>query len=326
MFRYTVVLLAGFLVVSSAAAATWADGLFDETSKDFGSVPRGPTQKHQFRIVNRTKQAVNISSVRVSCGCLTAYALKTYLQPGEETAIQTQMDTTRFIGVKSVTVYVQFDRPNFEEVRLWVQANARNDFNLTPDMFAVGQIKRGTSPSTSVRVTFYGNRDAKILSAKGESNYVQPTIKEVRRLDTEVIYDVVVKLRSDTPVGKWYTDVWLKTNILTMEQVRVPLTVEVESPLTISPNVLTMGNVKLKDESTRRIIVRGVKPFTIKEVKGVDGIVEVKPSSKEAREVHVLLVRLKSDKAGSLDRVLRVVTDLKEDNEIDFRIQAVIAP
>ncbi len=324
MLRYSLVLLAGFWVAGSATASTWADGLFDELSKDFGSVPRGPTLRHQFRVVNKTKQPVNISSVGVSCGCVTATALKTYLSPGEETAIDAQMDTTRFTGSKTVTIFVRFDRPNYEEVRLWVQANGRNDFTLTPDTFTFGQVKRGAAPSATVRVTFYGNGQARIDSAKGESNYVQPSLAEVRRLDSQVEYDLTVKLRGDTPVGKWYTDIWVNTNVPGMAQVRIPLTVEIESPLTVSPAVVSMGTLKPDEESLRRIIVRGVKPFTIKEVKGVDGALEVKPSSKEPREVHVLAVRLKSSTPGALDRLLRVVTDLKEDNEIDFRVQALV--
>lgn len=326
MLRFSLVLMAGFWVAGSAGAATWADGLFEELSKDFGSVPRGPAQKHQFRLVNKTKQAVNISSVRVSCGCLTAYALKSLLQPGEETAIVTTMDTTRFTGPKSVTVYVQFDRPNFEEVRLWVQANARNDFTITPDTLAFGQVKRGTTPNSTVRLTFYGNKEAKVLTAKAESNYVQPALKEVDRDDTKVSYDLDVKMRGDTPVGKWYTDVWIKTNLPSMPQVRVPLTVEIESPLSITPSLVALGTVKINEESVRRIVIRGVKPFTVTQVKGADASLEVKPSSKEPREVHVLSVKLKSDKAGMLDRTLRVVTDLKSDNEVDFRVQATITP
>jgi hypothetical protein len=322
MLRYSLVLLAGFGVAGSAAAATWADGLFDELSKDFGSVPRGPMLRHQFRVVNKTKQPVNISGVGVSCGCVTASALKTYLNPGEETVIDAQMDTTRFTGAKTVTIFVRFDRPNYEEVRLWVQATGRNDFTLSPDTLAFGQVKRGTTPTATVRVTFYGNGQARIESAKGESNYVLPAVQEVRRLETQVEYDLTVKLRGDTPVGKWYTDVWVKTSVVGLAQVRIPLTVEIESPLTVSPAVVSMGSVKPDEESVRRIIVRGVKPFTIKEVKGVDGALEVKPGSKDAREVHVLAVRLKTSQPGAIDRTFRVVTDLKEDNEIDFRVQA----
>ena len=38
--------------------------------------PRGPTLNHPFRITNQTGQPVHIASVRVSCGCVSANALK----------------------------------------------------------------------------------------------------------------------------------------------------------------------------------------------------------------------------------------------------------
>jgi hypothetical protein len=321
MLRYSFVVVAGLWVASTSGAATWADGLFDELSKDFGSVPRGPTLTHHFGVVNKTSQPVNISSVRVSCGCVSASALKTFLNPGEETSILARMDTTRFTGPKTVTIYVQFDRPNFEEVRLWVQANGRNDLTLVPDTLAFGAVKRGTTPTATVQVTFYGNREYGIVEARGESNYIMPTVTEVRRLDHEVVYNLTVQLRVDTPVGKWYTDVWLKTNIVGMTQIRVPLTVEVESPITVSPAVVQMGVVRAHEETERRIIVRGVKPFLITQVKGVDDSFQARVSSPMAREVHVLTIKVKPGTAGAFTRVLHVVTDMKVDNEIEFRVQ-----
>jgi Protein of unknown function (DUF1573) len=325
MLRYSVVLVAGFWVAGTAGAATWADGLFDELSKDFGSVPRGPMLKHHFRIVNRTNQAVHISLVKVSCGCVTAAAVNTYLKPGEETSILVTMDTTRFTGPKSVTIHVQFDQPKFEEVRLWIQANGRNDFTLSPDTLAFGQVKRGTETAASATVTFYGHKGATITKAASESNYIQPTVTQERRSDFEVVYKVTANLRKDTPVGKWYTDVWLTTNLTALPKIRVPLTVEIESPLTVSPGLLGLGTIKSTDDTQRRVIVRGVKPFKITTVKGGDDIVEVKTASTEAREVHVLTIKLKPTRPGQVDRTLRVVTDLKEDNEIDFKVSALVA-
>jgi hypothetical protein len=325
MLRYSLVLLVGLGAAASASAGTWGQALFDELSKDFGSVPRGPLLTHHFRLVNRTKQTVNVSSVRVSCGCTTAMATRTRLEPGEETTIYATMDTTRFVGPKSVTIFVQFDAPSFDEVRLYVQANGRNDFTVSPDTLALGQVKRGTEAAASATVTFYGHAGAKIVAAKGESNYVQPAFEEVRRSDFEVVYKLTAKLRSDTPVGKWYTDVWLTTSVDTLTKVRVPLTVEVESPLTVSPGLLTLGTVKVGEDVQRRVIVRGVKAFKITEVQGGSAEIQVKSASEEAKEVHVLTIRLKASAAGALDRTLRVVTDLKEDNEIDFKVNAVVA-
>src|SRR5262249_46525469 len=173
MLRYGLVVLAALWTAGPAFSATWADALFEEFSKDFGSVPRGPTLSHPFRVVNKTRGPVNIASVRVSCGCVSAAAVKTYLQPGESTHILARMDTTRFTGLKSVTIYVQFNQPAVEEVRLWVQANGRNDFAVSPDTLAFGQLKRGGSPAVSVLVSFFGNNETQVTEVKCESNYIQ---------------------------------------------------------------------------------------------------------------------------------------------------------
>ena len=49
-------------------------------------------------------------------------------------------------------------------------------------------------------------------------------------------------------------------------------------------------------------------------------------STEESKPVHVLTVTLKPGKPGDLNRVLRVVTDLTEDHEIDFQATARMTP
>jgi len=326
MLRYSLVVLAGLWAASPALSATWADALFEEFSKDFGSVPRGPMLSHPFRVANNTRVPVNIASVRVSCGCVSAAAIKTHLLPGETTHIVARMDTTRFTGLKTVTIYVQFNQPAFEEVRVWVQANGRDDFNVTPDTLAFGQLKRGGTPAVSVLLSFYGSGDTQITEVKCESNYIQSKVHEVRRQEAEVTYQLSARLRADAPVGKWYTDVWLKTNNPGMSQIRVPLTVEIESALSISPETVALGSVKTQTESERRVIVRGIKPFKITKVLGADDQIVVRDNTVQAKPVHVLTVKLKAGLPGELNRTLRVLTDLADDNKIDFHFHAVITP
>src|SRR5581483_1743805 len=149
---------------------------------------------------------------RVSCGCVSAQALQQDIAPGESSAIQANMDTRRFLGLKNVTIYVTFDQPHWEEVRLWVQANGRDDITVSPEAFTLGRAKRGSSPSGSVTVTFLGDGQSQILEVQRESNYVQASIQELRRDANEVSYQLTASVRPDAPVGKWYSDVWLKTN------------------------------------------------------------------------------------------------------------------
>ena len=66
------------------------------------------------------------------------------------------------------------------------------------------------APARQTTVTFTGG--TQLVSVAAESNYVQLTAKGVRGNGFESAYEVTATLRPDTPVGKWYTDVWLNTN------------------------------------------------------------------------------------------------------------------
>jgi hypothetical protein len=324
MYRYSLVLGAGLCLAAPVWAGSWADAMFTELSKDFGSVPRGPTVAHLFRLTNNTGRPVHISGVRVSCGCVNASALDTNLGPGQSTAIQAYMDTSRFYGTKAVTIYVSFDQPHREEVRLLVQANSRDDLLVAPQAFALGQARRGSVPSASVNVTFTGNGQWQITEVERESNYILIAVKELRRDVAEVSYQVTASVRTDTPVGKWYSDVWLKTNNPTLPKLRVPLMVEIEPVLSISPTTVNLGQIKPGTLEERKVIVRGTKPFRITKVEGTDDQLAVRDSTAENKAIHVLIVTLKPKKPGELDRTFKVLTDLTEEREVEFQAKAQV--
>jgi hypothetical protein len=324
--RFACALLVIAWAAGAAPAATWADSLFDELSKDFGSVPRGPVLTHHFKVTNSTGKQLVISNVRVSCGCVSAQALKNVLQPGEETSIQARMDTTRFSGIKNVTIYVTFSHPSYEEVRLWVQANGRDDFAVQPDSLAFGAVKRGATSTQSVNVVFYGNGDSQITDVRTESNYIQPSIKQLRRTQTEVVYLLYATIRTDAPVGKWYSDLWLTTNNSSMPRIRVPLTVEIESALSVNPDNLVIGPLKANQEGERRVMVKGVKPFKIEKIEGADAILTVRDSATDERAIHVLTVKVKTAQAGEVQRKIRIITNLDKEREIEFHVSARVNP
>ncbi len=225
MLRHSLIL--GLLLISSASLRADFEGVLDERLHDFGVVPRGQQLTHYFRVVNTTKQTLHITGVRVSCGCTSARALETTILPGRETAVYAVMDSRRFVGSKQVTIYVSFDQPRFEELRTVVQANAREDLIFGPDNISFGKIRQGDAKSASMNITIY-NGGVQILEATSDSNYIQPTVKETRRTGTETTFQVEAKVRNDTPVGLWFTDVWVKTNNPAYPKLRVPVSVEVE--------------------------------------------------------------------------------------------------
>lgn len=328
MYRYSLMLAALLGVASQAHAQSWADGMFDELTRDFGSVPHGQVVSHPFRLVNNTKQPVRITNVSVSCNrCSSARALKTYLQPGEETAIIATMDTNQFTNTKSIEVFVFFDQPSRERVRLWVQANSRPDVTFSPDNIAFGRVKRGAEPVSKITIAFLGGVQTQILEVTSESNYVTPTMKPVQRSGGETAYEISAKLRMDTPAGKWYTDIWLKTNNASMPKLRVPVTVEVESALSVNPSTVSLGQVKAGTDSDRKVIIRGVRPFRITGIFGTDKQVQVKAASDASETVHVLTVTLSPREAGkNLAQKITVQTDLQTGGRIEFYAKAEVVP
>ena len=326
MVRFSFVMFAGLIMSAPVSAATWADRMFADLSKDFGSVPRGPALVHHFRITNNTQEPVNISNVRVSCGCTSAHAVKTFLQPGETTSIHASMDTTRFHGAKSVTIFVTFDRPRFDEVRLLVQASSRDDFNMTPDVLAFGQIKKGSAPAVNTTITFYSVTPVLITGVKTESNFIVPEVKEVNRQNNLISYQLTASLRADTPAGKLFSDIWLQTNAPTLTSIRVPVTVEVESALTVSPEAVVIGDVSAKSETERRIVVRGAKPFKIVRFEGTNDQIEVTEAQTDEKKVHILSVKVKPQNPGTFSSKIRVITDMEGDNQVEFQVSGQVNP
>jgi hypothetical protein len=326
MVRISLVALA-LLAVAGQARATWADAMFDELSRDFGSVPHGQVLVHPFRLVNNTGSTVRIAGVRPSCGlCTQARALTTVLAPGQETAILVTMNTRVFYNAKNVTIFVTFDQPRYEEVRLWIQANSRDDVSFSGNGIEFGRVKRGTTPASAIKVTFQGDGNTRVLEAKSDSNYVQPTLREIARGQADVTYEVAAKIRADIPAGKWYTDVWVKTNNPNVPKLRVPVTVEVEATLSANPNTVSLGQVKAGAELDRKVIIRGVTPFRITGISGTDNQIRVIESNAENKTVHVLTVTLNPVQPGLLSRLIHVHTDLQNGGDIEFNAQADVIP
>src|SRR5688572_12420491 len=81
---------------TAAAQTAWADKLFGgNVNHDFGVVPRGAQLKHSFKMTNIYKVPLEISQIRVTCGCLTVTPSTKILQPNETIQLHANMDGTR---------------------------------------------------------------------------------------------------------------------------------------------------------------------------------------------------------------------------------------
>lgn len=319
----------GLLMLGIAALPVQggARDYFTEFEKDFGTTPRGPVLIHYFIVKNTSNQNVNIGAPRVSCGCVSASMLKYNLAPGESTAVYTAMDTRRIPQagvVKAVTVYVPFFGMVNEEVALRVQAIARDDLVMSPDALAFGNVRMGKGGTATVKYTLYHQPNWQITEITSNGAYIKPELKQVEKSANTVTYEVTAALDPKCPVGNWFAEVWMKTNAPGIEKIRIPVTVNVTTPISVTPDVVDLKDLPLGKETEHRVMLQGTQAFKVLQVKGVDDIIGVKAGSEESRPSHTLTITLKPKEPGDLSKTLEILTDHKEMPNVTLPIKAVV--
>ncbi len=310
MFRFSFVLLIGLAFVVPAAAADGLLALFDTQTHNFGDVAYGQTVVHSFTLKNTTNQTLQIGGLRVSCGCITPSASAYTISPGKTATVNASMDSRRYSH--PVTVFVTFTAPQYEEVRLLVSANIRHDIAMNPDHLDFGQTKKGSSQQVISTISLAAGQQ--ITEAACDSGYVQLSIAQPKQNQWGLSYELTARMRPDIPVGKWYTDVWVKTN--TGSRIRLPLTVEVEPSLTITPGAIAFDAAKVGQPVKKSIVVKGSQPFKIVDIKGGDGTIQAVATSKEAKSTQLVTVTFTPDHAGDFDKKLEIITDLKDEGKV----------
>ena len=102
-------------ITAPASAGTWADSFFDSRATISGSSPAGP--RSPIRSGSRTNR-LSLCTFPASASRAVArlHGDGQRSRTGQSTTIAVNMDTQRFVGQKTVTIYVQFDRPQWDEV------------------------------------------------------------------------------------------------------------------------------------------------------------------------------------------------------------------
>jgi Protein of unknown function (DUF1573) len=310
--------LAAVMAVAALACGSFAAApdYFTEKEKDFGVTAVGPVLIHYFSIKNTSNQTVTMGTPRIQCGCVSVTLMKGQLAAGETTYLVAYMNTAKIpanqIGTnKSVNVSVPFLTPTFEEVNLKVSALARPDMVWSAnDGVSFGTVTRGKASKASMKVTLFGNPKWEISGIKSSGIYIKPEVKVVARTNSEVTYEVIGTLDEKCPMGNWMSDLTVETNAPGIKAMRIPVTVNVVSAISVSPESVKLGALATGDSKTMDVMVNGLQPFKVLEVKGGDDTVSVRPMTEGARHQHTLKVDIKS--TGDLKREIQILTDSKD--------------
>ena len=308
------------LILASAMVLAMATGVqagaidyFSESSKDFGTSPRGPVLTHHFTVTNKSGQPMTLGQPRVSCGCVSAYALKSQLAPGESTSVVAYMDTKRIPQAnttKTVIVFVTVQTANtIEEAQLRVTAIARDDLVLTPEVFAFGTVRKGQGGKVTTKITFYSDPNWKITDANSNGIYVKADAKPMPLVNNAATYEVTAILDPACPVGNWTADVWVKSTARGMEKLRIPVTVNVVASIAVTPEITKFPDTTKGKPTELKVILNGSDAFKILDIKGGDSELEVSPVGPVSRPVHILKLTLTPSKDGDYSKTLEITTD-----------------
>jgi hypothetical protein len=322
MRKWYLALMVLLLGTAAASAQGWAEKMFKGSQKhDFGTVPRGAQLKHSFTITNIYAVRMQITLVKSGCGCVSATigGGKSSLEPNETTTVDVTMNARLFSGPKTVKVTVSVGPEYISSADLQVSANSRADVVFNPGEVNFGSVSGGQAPTQSIDVEYAGKLDWQVSEVVAREVPFTATITELYRRTVansdlkQVGYRLGVTLKSDAPLGAFKHNVYLKTNDPASPLVPVLVEASVQSALSVQPSTLSLGAVRTDTALTRRVVVRGAKPFKVTAVEGAGNGIELgSPLSATEAEVQFLTFKCTFATPGAFRREVKIKTTLQE--------------
>lgn len=312
-----------FLAVlpSVGHAANVAANLFEKAEHDFGAAPRGERLVHRFPMTNQSSKEIRIKGVRVSCGCTTATASVDRLAPGESGHIEAVMDTTGFQGNKSVTIFVQFDRPWRQEATLRVSCLSTGKTNENNSEVDFGVVPIGSTAIKKLNLDYSGNPKWEVVGLDFGHPSVRAEVVEISRDASMVRYELTITLADNAPAGPLEDKIRLHTNDSQAPEVTVLTKATIEPKLSASPDNLRLATLKAGEKVTKNVILKAGSPFKVVRVENTRGLFEIR-SSPEAKKTQLLVVNLTvPEDPTTVPDHLEVITDLPDSQSISIGVR-----
>jgi hypothetical protein len=210
-------------------------------------------------------------------------------------------------------VTVTIDQPYYAEVQLTVDGYIRSDVVFDPGIIEFGSLDAGETGKATVSVAYAGRGDWKIVDVLSANRHFEVELDETYRGGGKVNYDMTVRLKPDAPVGYINDQLVIVTDDSSIKKVSVPVEGQVLSPMTVSPAALFLGVLKPGESITKRIVVKGKKPFRITNAKCSDPSITIEEPSGDSKLLHFLSVEIKG---GSQPRKVANTIEIEADTGI----------
>ena len=323
-FLAPIALLGTAFLAVPASGQEWAEKMFSVTSHNFGTVAKGSKTEFRFVYRNLYEEDVHVSSVRTSCGCTQPAITKKLIKTHETGEIVAAFNTRTFLGQHGATLTVTFDQPFYAEVQLRVAGNIRGDVTFEPASVNLGNVDLGRGAEQVVRVTHIGATPWEITDVRSANVNFEVLLSQPQHTGSQSAYDLTLRLKPDAPAGYINDQLILVTNDPRASQIPMDVEGRVVAEVTVSPQLLALGNVLPGGSITKNIVVRANRPFCVTGIVCNDGCLSC-PAKETPAKVHILPVTFQAgDVGGRVERELTITTDLGDGAVPVVTVQAMV--
>jgi hypothetical protein len=268
---------------------------FDQKDFNWGHVESGEVVKHVFIVSNTGSENLVISNVHPSCGCTTAGAWTTNIEPGKTGSIPIQFNSARFSNPNMLTktVEVTSNAKNHPRETLFLRGISRRSIEATPPTPIINIVAGTTSNvSTTVRLTCSSAQPIELSNPVcANSSFTA----ELQTVTPGKEYKLVVTALPPFAIGaNPSTMVNLRTTLLTATNFELNVVASVQPEVQVSPPQLRLGTLPSVWTTNRGVFIRGNGPnkLTLSEPTCSDPRLHVQLNPIGVQSMYNLLVAL----------------------------------